>query len=54
MLNWCDIKDRVELQKYIDNNDLESIITFVNNACDSCYRDGIEEGYSECIKDNDL
>lgn len=51
MIAWCDIRDRVELQKYIDNNDLDSIIAFVNNACTSCYNDGLDDGYDNGYND---
>lgn len=51
MIAWCDIRDRVELQKYIDNNDLDSIVAFVNNACTSCYNDGLDDGYDNGYND---
>jgi len=54
MIQWCDVRDRVELQKCIDNNDLETIVAFVNHAATSCYEDGVHDGYNECLNDHDL
>ena len=54
MIQWCDVRDRVELQKCIDNNDLETIVAFVNHAAASCYEDGVHDGYNEFLNDHDL
>ena len=51
MIKWVDTYDRGTLQEYINDNDLESIVTFINNACTACYHNGKSDGYDKGYND---